>query len=284
MSEEKEYNLITGIFDVITKGIRKNVLERSESDKPLGVGVYTDEYCELTNFSKPMKPLEFRMEIAQGLSGVSFTFPANSRDFSEIEEIADAAYQQYLQQVELAKRPKDYKAGFVIGSFDLLHTGHLQNISFAAEKCEDLYVVVKTDERIAAKKKKEPIQNTTQRAANLRALKMVKNVLYYDLDSDRFDVIRDVKAQYQRDYPDRTIEDSDLVAIFGEDLKEKEEARKAKGDWGDVNVAFTPRPQEKMKTISSSAYKALLESTGGLESYEDKEDKELSVNGGEVEI
>ena len=43
LRQEKEYNVITGIFDVITKGIRKSVLERSLDGKPLGVGVYTVE-------------------------------------------------------------------------------------------------------------------------------------------------------------------------------------------------------------------------------------------------
>ena len=61
-SKEKEYNVITGIFDVITKGIRKSVLERSLDGKPLGVGVYTDEYCELTDFSKPMKSNQLNIE------------------------------------------------------------------------------------------------------------------------------------------------------------------------------------------------------------------------------
>lgn len=277
-SEEKGYNLITGIFDVITKGIRENVLEKSKEGRPLAVGVYTDDYCAETYFSVPMKPLEHRMEIAQGLSGVAFTFPATGRDFSEIESVADEAYQNYLHRVEQAKCPKQYKVGFVIGSFDLLHTGHLQNILLASEMCDDLYVIVKTDERIEFKKHKTPIQNTTQRAANLKALKMVTNVLYYDLDSDRDDVIRNVIAQYERDYPGRSIEEKDLVAIFGEDLKAKEEERKKRGDWRDVNVVFTPRSEEKMREISSSAYKALLESTGGLESYEDKENRGLDYH------
>ena len=166
-SKEKEYNVITGIFDVITKGIRKSVLERSLDGKPLGVGVYTDEYCELTDFSKPMKSVEHRMEIAQGLTGVAFTFISNSRVFSEYEEVADVAYKEYMERVKQEQAPKPYKAGFVIGSFDLLHSGHLQNIELASEMCDELYVVVKTDERIRDKKHKDPVQNTAQRAANL---------------------------------------------------------------------------------------------------------------------
>lgn len=283
-SKEKEYNVITGIFDVITKGIRKSVLERAEDGKPLGVGVYTDEYCELTDFSRPMKSVEHRREIAQGLTGVAFTFPASSREFGDYEAAADAAYKEYIERVKQEQAPKQYKAGFVIGSFDLLHSGHLQNIELASEMCEDLYVVVKTDERIREKKHKDPVQNTAQRAANLRALKKVKDVLYYDLDSDRTDVVLSVIEQYERDHQGESLEPKDLVAIFGEDLKAKEEERKRNGDWGEVCVAFTPRSEEKMQLISSSTYKRMIEETGGISSYEDKEDKGLNdVNGGSTQ-
>lgn len=274
-SKEKEYNVITGIFDVITKGIRKSVLERSLDGKPLGVGVYTDEYCELTDFSKPMKSVEHRMEIAQGLTGVAFTFIANSRVFSEYEEVADVAYKEYMERVKQEQAPKPYKAGFVIGIFDLLHSGHLQNIELASEMCDELYVVVKTDERIRDKKHKDPVQNTAQRAANLCALKKVKDVLYYDLDSNRTDVVNSIIEQYALNHLGQLLEPKDLVAIFGEDLKEKEEERKRNGDWGDVSVAFTPRSEEKMQLISSSTYKRMVEEKGGIGRYEDNEDKGL---------
>ncbi len=273
---EKQYSVITGIFDIITKGIRQSVKEKSKEGKPLGVGVYTDEYCEDTNFSRPMKSVDHRIKIAGGLEGVAFTFEATGRDFSEIEQVADEAYENYLKKVEKSKKPKDYKVGFVIGSFDLLHSGHIQNIQLASEICQELYVFVKTDERIMVNKHKHPIQDTTQRAANLRALEAVKAVLYYDLDSNRRDAINNVLEQYEKRHPGQHIEENELVAIFGEDLKEKEETSKKNGEWGDVNIVFTPRPAEKMKKISSTAYKRYLEETGGLDAYEAKEAEGLN--------
>ncbi len=156
--------------------------------------------------------------------------------------------------------------------------------------CEELYVFVKTDERIMVKKHKHPIQDTTQRAANLRALEAVKAVLYYDLDSNRRDAINDVLEQYEKCHTGEHIEEKELVAIFGEDLKEKEETSKKNGEWGDVNIVFTPRPAEKMKRISSTAYKRYLEETGGLDAYEAKEAEGLSsvepisIDDDEVEI
>lgn len=271
----KDYNVITGIFDVITKGIRQRVLEKSQDGKPLGVGVYTDDYCEAINFSRPMKPVEHRIEIVQGLSGVDFTFPVTDKNFTEIERLADEAYEKYLKEIEEANKPKDYKVGFLIGSFDLLHSGHLQNIKLASDRCQNLYVIVKTDERIIDRKHKQPVQNTTQRALNLQALKNVKAVLYYDLDSTRSDAIRSVISQYEQDYPGETLEEKDMVVFFGEDLRGKEEASIKNGEWGEVNVVFTPRSAEKMKKISSTAYKRHIERTGGLDSYEAKENEGL---------
>lgn len=269
--KKKEYEVVIGIFDTITKDIRKSVLENSKESKILGVGVYTDEYCESTFFSSPLKSTEHRMQIAQGLTGVRFTFPVNTSNPKEIEKLADEAYNDYINEIKLLDGIKKYKAGFVIGSFDLFHAGHLQNITLASEMCQDLYVVIKTDERIFDRKKKQPVQNTTERAAVVGALKPVRGVLYYDLDSTREDVIKSVIEQYEIDYPGEILEPKDMVAIFGEDLQDKEEQRKREGDWGEVNVEFTPRSAEKMEKISSTAYKKEMESHGGLKGYEDRE-------------
>lgn len=105
----------------------------------------------------------------------------------------------------------------------------------------------------------------------VRALKPVTGVLFYDLDSNREDIVRSVIEQYEMDYPEETLEPKDMVAIFGEDLKGKEEKRKRNGDWGEINVEFTPRSPEKMQTVSSTAYKKTLESNGGLASYINRE-------------
>ena len=59
-------------------------------------------------------------------------------------------------------------------------------------------------------------------------------------------------------------------------LKAKEEEAKRRGEWGDVNIEFTPRPEEKMKKVSTTAYKRYMEETGGLDIYEEKEEKGLN--------
>lgn len=189
----------------------------------------------------------------------------------DVEKAAEKAYRDYQKEIKVLEAAKKYKVGFVIGSFDLLHAGHIENINLASEICDRLYVVVKTDERIFDRKHKWPTQNTTERAEILKSLKQVRGVLFYDLDSDRDDIVESIIEQHKRDFPEETIEPKDLVAIFGEDLREKEEERKRNGDWGDVNIEFTPRSKEKMQRISSSVYKKIVEETGGLEGYEKRE-------------
>lgn len=270
--EKKDYNYIVGIFDVMTKEIRNKISKKAEQKKPLGIGVYSDECCNTKLFTHPMKSENHRMDIASGLSGVNFTFLVDSLNPAEIEENAKKAYIDFQKQTKTLGEKKKYKAGFVIGSFDLLHAGHIENINIASELCERLYVIVKTDERIREKKHKDPVQNTTERANNLKFLRQVKGVLFYDLDSTRADVIEDVMNKLEKDYPEEKIKENEVAAIFGEDLKEKELEHKKASDWGEINLEFTPRSQLKMVTVSSSAYKKIVEETpGGIQAFNAKE-------------
>ena len=167
---------------------------------------------------------------------------------------------------------KKYKAGFIIGSFDVFHSGHLENIQLASQFCNTLYIVLKTDERIIEKKHKVPKQSTAERAAILKGLKLVKDVLYMDLDSTRQDVIDDIIQAYERAH-DEQIELQDIVGIFGEDLKEKEEAHL--DEWQGIEIVFTPRPPEKMASISSTRYQREIDENGGLSVFESAEDNAL---------
>lgn len=169
-------------------------------------------------------------------------------------------------------KKEEFKAGIVIGSYDLLHAGHIENIKLASEFCERLYAVVKTDERILANKNKIPMQNTTERANNVKLLKSVSGVTYMDLDSTREDIVKDVIEMYKEE-TGKEISESEIVAVFGEDLKEKEEIHKK--EWGDVSLRFTSRPVEKMKKVSSSSYQKKIKEAGGIEMYEARENNSV---------
>jgi len=271
MEEKRKYTYIKGIFDVITKEVREKIKMSKEEGKPLGIGVFSDEYCEDTIFTKPSKELEHRLSVAEGFSGVDFVFPIQLGEC--IDEIAENAYNEYLVRIKAATSKKEeFKAGIVIGSYDLLHAGHIENIKLASEFCERLYAVVKTDERILANKNKILMQNTTERANNVKLLKSVSGVTYMDLDSTREDIVKDVIEMYKEE-TGKEISESEIVAVFGEDLKEKEEIHKK--EWGDVSLRFTSRPVEKMKKVSSSSYQKKIKEAGGIEMYEARENNSV---------
>ena len=271
MEEKRKYTYVKGIFDVITKEVREKIKMSKEEGKPLGIGVFSDEYCENIIFTKPTKELEHRLSVAEGFSGVDFVFPIQLGE--RIDEIAENAYNEYLVKIkEATSKKEEFKAGIVIGSYDLLHAGHIENIKLASEFCERLYAVVKTDERIFTNKNKVPMQNTTERANNVKLLKSVSGVTYMDLDSTREDIVKDVIEMYKEE-TGKEISENEIVAIFGEDLKEKEEIHKK--EWGDVSLRFTSRPVEKMKKVSSSSYQKKIKDAGGIKVYEERENNSV---------
>ena len=272
MDEQNEYTIVMGIFDVITKSIRTAISKAKENDKPLGIGVYTTEYCDKVLFTHPMMSDEHRMQIVSGLDGVDFVFTISNLE--ESKKKSKEAYINYLNETIETESKKKYKVGFVIGSFDLLHAGHIENINLASRMCEELYVVLKTDERIIANKHKIPMQNTTKRAENLRSLKEVKNIVFMDMDSSRKDVLDMIIDKYKEEHPEENLDKREIVAIFGEDLKEKEIERE---EWEKINVVFTSRSPEKMKTVSSTAYQGKVQEGGGIGKIENLEDSSLII-------
>lgn len=261
--EEEEFHYTIGIYDTICKFIRKKTREKAAENGAYGIGVMTDEMCEQKYMTHPLKDIEQRMAIARGLDGVDFVFAVD--DLETAQEIAEKAYTEYKQNEEEKKSKKQFKAGFVIGSFDLFHQGHLENIEIAREYCERLFVVLKTDERIRKNKGKTPRQSTAERAATLRSLRQIDDVLYMDIDSTREDIVQDVL----RACPG--IEKIDIVALFGSDLKEKETEHRQ--EWGEIKIVFTNRDPKKMETVSSTHYQQEVTKQGGITKFESLEEE-----------
>lgn len=269
MSESgKNFNYTVGIYDVICRAIRMKIREEAQKDGPYGIGVYTDRYCEQELMTKPMKKLEERMEIAKCFEGVDFVFEVDTRDSKHIEEIAHTAYLKFLDEYKQKEEEKKYELGFVIGSFDVFHAGHLENLMLAKEMCNKLVAVLKTDERILKNKNKKPRQSTAERAAILRMMKVIDDIFYMDIDTTRKDIINDLVERY------KGIQPKDIVAIFGSDLQEKEELF-ITTDWSGINVIFTDRDSEKMKIVSSSNYQKICDANGGITKLEEVEEGNL---------
>lgn len=269
MSEESsKFKYSVGIFDVICRTIRKKVQEESKKGTAYGIGVYTNEYCMRELMTSPMKSTEERMQIAKSFEGVDFIFPVDTKDQEQIESLAEQAYQDFLEDKQNEEGPKKYKVGFVIGSFDMLHLGHLEHIDMTKQLCDKVIVVLKTDERILKNKHKQPRQSTVERAAVLKMMTQIQDIMYMDVDTTRRDIVGDIMERF----PD--IDKKDIVAVFGSDLKEKEEPY-VDTAWSGINVVFTPRSKEKMKTVSSSHYQRECDNKGGIKVLEAREEENL---------
>jgi D-beta-D-heptose 7-phosphate kinase/D-beta-D-heptose 1-phosphate adenosyltransferase len=81
---------------------------------------------------------------------------------------------------------------FVNGSFDVLHTGHLELLNYAKSLGNYLLVAVDSDRRISEKKGLDrPFNNELNRVALMSNLKAVDQVEIFDTDQQLIDIISD---------------------------------------------------------------------------------------------
>ena len=69
---------------------------------------------------------------------------------------------------------------FTVGTFDLLHIGHLDLLEYCATLGDKFVVGVASDEVVASYKRNVPVIPLDQRMRMLKALKCVDNVVSYD--------------------------------------------------------------------------------------------------------
>lgn len=80
---------------------------------------------------------------------------------------------------------------FVNGSFDLLHTGHLDLLFYAKSLGDHLHVAIDTDERIRKLKGSDrPINSLYTRKEIMKALKPVDTVSVFDTDDELINTIK----------------------------------------------------------------------------------------------
>lgn len=239
----------TGKYDILRakslQQLDKEIqLSKKDEECVFALGIYDENLCEILGMDIPIKSTEDRMKIMEQIRGVDFTFPVSSKDPKIIEARLKEAYEKYVEKkkkLENELTTKKYKVGYAPGTYDLFHLGHLENIMEAARQSEFLIVGVKDDELVKSHKNKEPIMCAEERMEILRHFKMVSGVYrYYVRD---LHVANDwIRSRYG----------NGADAIFlGSDLEKDFSHIK------DINIIFTERPPELMKTRSSTALRTL---------------------------
>lgn len=139
-----------------------------------------------------------------------------------------------------------YKIGYVPGTFDLFHIGHLNVIRKAKEMCEYLICTVSTDELVSEHKNKRPIIPFEERIEIVQAIKYVDKAVP-QTNQDKF-------LQWQEYRFD---------AIFvGDDLKYTEKWLSYEEQLNPLGVNFIYFPYTK--TTSSSLITKILLEMGGM--------------------
>ena len=109
------------------------------------------------------------------------------------------------------------KKVFVNGAFDVLHSGHLDMLDYAASLGDHLLVAIDTDTRIEYNKGKgRPFNKLSIRKRLMMSLKPVSSVAVFNTDQDLIDLIRRVG-------PDIMVKGSDWKGkpIIGEEYCKK---------------------------------------------------------------
>lgn len=99
---------------------------------------------------------------------------------------------QYFYMNKKSKLQYDCKYVFVNGSFDVLHTGHLDLLNYASSLGDYLLVAIDSDRRISEKKGPDrPFNDQQTRFTLMHALKPVDEVKIFDSDQELIDIIKD---------------------------------------------------------------------------------------------
>ena len=114
------------------------------------------------------------------------------------------------------------KKVFVNGTFDILHRGHLELLTFARDQGDWLTVAIDSDQRVKQLKgHSRPINSMAERADLLRHLRAVDQVVVFDTDEELITLIsqHDVMVKGS-DYQDKHVVGADVCKeiIFFERL------------------------------------------------------------------
>ena len=76
------------------------------------------------------------------------------------------------------------KIGFIAGSFDFLHAGHIHLFKQCKMQCELLIVGLHVDPSVEREGKNKPIESVLEREIQLDACRFVDKVIVYETEED----------------------------------------------------------------------------------------------------
>ncbi|MGM0498094.1 MAG: D-glycero-beta-D-manno-heptose 1-phosphate adenylyltransferase [Bacteroidota bacterium] len=126
-----------------------------------------------------------------------------------------------LQSLLTYWRLKDNKIVFTNGCFDLLHKGHIEYLSSAADNGDVLVAGLNSDDSVKRiKGENRPLQDESSRALTLASLKMVTAVVVFDEDTP-YNLINEVQPDVLvkgADYKEDEIVGADIVKAGGGEI------------------------------------------------------------------
>jgi len=137
-------------------------------------------------------------------------------DFRKEESIAQ------LKRVLAHWNFKGMKIGFTNGCFDILHLGHVEYLSKAADKCDALILGLNTDSSVRKLKgETRPINDEIARAKIMASLNFIDAVIFFE-ENTPFELIKFINPNMLFKGNDYKIEDIvgyDIVRNNGGDIQ-----------------------------------------------------------------
>lgn len=232
MKNKQKTSFFTDSCEFITIELLERIEETKKTYDSVGIGVYSDELIEKIYHRKSIRPYKERAQIVNYIKGVDFVFWVNEMAMTEIvnPEIADFS----------SNIAKEYNIGYAPGTYDLLHTGHIEHLLEARKKCKILVVGINNDKLVKSYKNKTPMMTAKERAKIVSNLKFVDGVFIAN-ELERAKANKWIMKKFG----------STIDAVFigsdwqGTDLHNPE----------GFNIVFTDRDPELMKKRSSTFYR-----------------------------
>ena len=127
-------------------------------------------------------PIEKQLE-SMGITDYQYYKPAPVEDMAAVKE--PNSMKNFASKPTDSVPQKPYRIGYVPGTFDLFHIGHLNLLRQSKSRCEYLIAGVLTDELYEHFKKKKPVIPYEQRAAIVSAVSYVDRVVPVDFSNTR---------------------------------------------------------------------------------------------------